>query len=45
MLGAERVTLRGLAAGDLVVTLGVHRLDEALPIRVVEELPMAEARR
>jgi hypothetical protein len=35
-LGAETVQLRGLPEGAQVVTLGVHRLDEGLPIRVVE---------
>lgn len=27
----------GLAAGDRIVTLGVHKLDEAMPVRIVEQ--------
>jgi RND family efflux transporter MFP subunit len=37
-LGADEVVVKGLADGARVVTLGVHRLDEALPVRVVEEV-------
>lgn len=37
-MGADEVVLEGLADGDRVVTLGVHRLDESLAIRVLEEI-------
>jgi RND family efflux transporter MFP subunit len=35
-LGAETADIGGLSAGDRIVTLGVHRLDEGVRIRVVE---------
>lgn len=35
-LGAETADVSGLAVGDRIVTLGVHRLDEGLRVRVVE---------
>jgi hypothetical protein len=31
------VIASGLAAGDRIVTLGAHMLDEARPVRVVEQ--------
>jgi hypothetical protein len=37
-LGADEVVLAGLAEGARVVTLGVHRLDEGLSVRVLEEI-------
>jgi RND family efflux transporter MFP subunit len=40
-LGAVTATVHGLADGDLIVTLGVHRLDATLPIRVVEQTASA----
>lgn len=36
---SEVVISRGLSAGDRLVTLGVHILDEAKPIRIIEERP------
>lgn len=35
-LGNETTDVTGLTAGDLIVTLGVHRLDEGEQVRVVE---------
>ncbi len=35
-LGGETADVSGLTAGDRIVTLGVHRLDEGLRVRVVE---------
>lgn len=35
-LGAVTADVRGLAVGDRIVTLGVHRLDEGVRVRVVE---------
>jgi membrane fusion protein, multidrug efflux system len=40
-LGAEKADVTGLATGDRIVTLGVHRLDETLPLRVVEMVTVA----
>ena len=37
-MGPERADLRGLSTGDQIVILGVHRLDEYLPIRIVEDV-------
>jgi hypothetical protein len=36
-LGAETARVTGLPAGMRVVTLGVHRLDADMTIRVIEE--------
>lgn len=36
---SEVIVSGGLAAGDRLVTLGVHILDEAKPIRIIEERP------
>lgn len=35
-LGAETADVSGLAPGDRIVTLGVHRLDEGARVRIVE---------
>ncbi len=35
-LGGETADVTGLQAGELIVTLGVHRLDEGIRVRVVE---------
>ncbi|MCW2241216.1 efflux RND transporter periplasmic adaptor subunit [Azospirillum canadense] len=35
-LGSDSADVSGLSAGDRVVTLGVHRLDEGVRVRVVE---------
>ena len=35
-LGGETADVTGLLAGELIVTLGVHRLDEGMRVRVVE---------
>ena len=37
-LGPERADLCGLSAGDQIVILGVHKLDEDLPVRIVEDV-------
>ena len=37
-LGSETARIDGLSSGDQIVTLGIHRLDAALPIRVIEEM-------
>jgi membrane fusion protein, multidrug efflux system len=36
-LGAQRSTVTGIMDGDRIVTLGVHRLDEGIIVRVVED--------
>jgi membrane fusion protein, multidrug efflux system len=43
-LGAERTVLSGLNDGDRIVTLGVHRLDEGLTVRVIEDVSLATVR-
>jgi membrane fusion protein, multidrug efflux system len=40
-LGADRAIVAGLAAGDRVVTLGVHRLDDRATVRIVEDTSVA----
>ena len=35
-LGSETADVSGLTAGDRIVTLGVHRIDEELRVRIVE---------
>jgi membrane fusion protein, multidrug efflux system len=40
-LGAERSIVTGVMDGDRIVTLGVHRIDADLPIRVVEDVKPA----
>lgn len=37
-LSSETARIKGLSSGDQIVTLGIHRLDPALPIRVIEEM-------
>jgi membrane fusion protein, multidrug efflux system len=40
-LGSDLSKVAGLSNGDRVITLGVHRIDEALPIRIVETMATA----
>jgi membrane fusion protein, multidrug efflux system len=40
-LGAEQSLVTGVKDGDRIVTLGVHRLDADLPIRIVEDVTLA----
>lgn len=44
-LGSETARVDGLADGAQVITLGVHRIDETLPIRVIEDTSVSEAER
>jgi RND family efflux transporter MFP subunit len=41
--GARTMRVSGLDDGARVITLGVHRIDEGLPLRVVEDTRIAEA--
>ncbi len=37
-LGAKTARIRDIPEGSRIVTLGVHRLDEGMPIRVIEDV-------
>lgn len=40
-LGTDTTRIRGLAEGSRVITLGVHRVDETLAIRVIEDIALS----
>jgi membrane fusion protein, multidrug efflux system len=40
-LGTDTTRVRGLADGSRVITLGVHRVDETLAIRVIEDVALS----
>ena len=40
-LGTDTTQVRGLADGSRVITLGVHRVDESLAIRVIEDIALS----
>ena len=40
-MGTDTTRVRGLADGSKVITLGVHRVDETLAIRVIEDIALS----